>query len=130
MPTISALENARSGMTFERLRLEAAGLNISGANVPIPAGKSGTSWKVAAFTAGSGATNAAPRMDAMSGAEKSVHQPGHPMADADGMVRYPDIDMVEEMTSMMAASRGYEANIRSFNLVRGMMLNALTIGSK
>ena len=61
---------------------------------------------------------------------RTVHDPSNPMADADGMVRYPTVDLVQEMTTLMTASRGYEANVRSFNLLRGMMLRALEIGAK
>ena len=45
-------------------------------------------------------------------------------------MRYPAVDLVQEMTTLMSASRGYEANVRSFNLLRGMMLHALEIGAK
>ncbi|MEX0769867.1 MAG: flagellar basal body rod protein FlgC [Balneolaceae bacterium] len=39
------------------------------------------------------------------------YDPGHPDADENGMVRYPDIDMVEEMTNLVSANRLYEANL-------------------
>ena len=39
------------------------------------------------------------------------YDPDHPDADENGMVKYPDIDMVEEMTSMVSANRLYEANL-------------------
>jgi flagellar basal-body rod protein FlgC len=40
-----------------------------------------------------------------------VHQPGHPDADADGMVSFPNINVVTTMTDLMAASRLYQANV-------------------
>ena len=61
---------------------------------------------------------------------REVYEPGHPMADAAGMVHYPATDVVEEMTSLMTASRSYDANVRSFNLLRSMLLRALEIGAK
>lgn len=39
------------------------------------------------------------------------YDPEHPDADSNGMVKYPDVDMVEEMTRMVSANRLYEANI-------------------
>jgi flagellar basal-body rod protein FlgC len=63
-------------------------------------------------------------------AARELHDPSNPMADAHGNVRYPAVDLVQEMTTLMSASRGYEANVRSFNLLRGMMLHALEIGAK
>ena len=61
---------------------------------------------------------------------REVYDPGHPMAGTDGMVRYPAVDMVQEMTTLMTASRGYEANVRSFNFLRNMLLRAIEIGAK
>lgn len=39
------------------------------------------------------------------------YDPDHPDADENGMVRYPDVNMVEEMTRMVSANRLYEANL-------------------
>lgn len=41
----------------------------------------------------------------------TVHDPGHPDADENGMVRMPNVDLAQEMVTMMAAARAYEANI-------------------
>ena len=51
---------------------------------------------------------------------KMVYEPGHPDADADGMVKYPDINVVEEMASLMTAQRGYEANVTSIDTIKAM----------
>lgn len=45
------------------------------------------------------------------GGEVLVNDPTHPQADENGYVRKPDINIVEEMTGMISASRAYEANI-------------------
>lgn len=45
------------------------------------------------------------------GGEVLVNDPTHPQADANGFVRKPDINVVEEMSGMISASRAYEANI-------------------
>jgi flagellar basal-body rod protein FlgC len=57
-----------------------------------------------------------------------VYEPGHPDADADGMVRYPDINVVEEMANMMTAQRNYEANVATVETVKAMYTKALEIG--
>ena len=59
---------------------------------------------------------------------KMVYEPGHPDADADGMVKYPDINVVEEMTSLMTAQRGYEANVTYIDTIKAMYNKALEIG--
>ncbi len=59
---------------------------------------------------------------------KMVYEPGHPDADADGMVKYPDINVVEEMVNLMTAQRGYEANVTTMETVKAMYNKALEIG--
>ena len=44
------------------------------------------------------------------GEGRIVYQPDHPLADADGNVKYPDIDMAEQMGALIIAQRGYQAN--------------------
>ena len=39
-----------------------------------------------------------------------VYDPSHPQADAEGFVKYPDVDIITEMVDMMSATRAYEAN--------------------
>lgn len=143
------LDVARSGMDHERLRMDAAGRNIAGANVPIAPGKAATQWRIAGAAPAFGSSLDAPRTDGGAAAAaraaatattstigerpadvREVYDPGHPMADAAGIVRYPAVDMVGEMTELMSASRGYEANVRAFNLLRGMLMRALEIGAK
>jgi flagellar basal-body rod protein FlgC len=56
-----------------------------------------------------------------------VHDPDHPDADADGFVKMPDIEIVNEMVDMMAASRAYEANTLAVMTAKEMAKNALDI---
>jgi flagellar basal-body rod protein FlgC len=57
-----------------------------------------------------------------------VHDPTNPLADADGMVRYPDIDMGDQMTQLMIAQRGYEANLSVVDRAKDAYQQALSIG--
>lgn len=59
---------------------------------------------------------------------KRVYEPGHPDADSEGMVAYPDINVVEEMTNLMLAQRDYEANTTTVETVKSMYTKALEIG--
>ena len=45
-----------------------------------------------------------------------VHRPGHPHADAEGYVNFPNINSAEEMVDLVSASRSYEANSAAFRL--------------
>ena len=59
---------------------------------------------------------------------RMVYQPDHPYADADGMVRVPDIDMATQMTNLIIAQRAYSANVNVFERARDTYLRALDIG--
>lgn len=59
---------------------------------------------------------------------RKVHQPGHPLADAEGNVLYPNVNPVEEMTDMLLASRAYSTNVEVLGRVNGMQLELLKLG--
>ena len=56
------------------------------------------------------------------------YEPGHPDANEQGYVAYPNINVMEEMANMISASRSYEANISAFNTAKSMAQKALEIG--
>jgi flagellar basal-body rod protein FlgC len=58
---------------------------------------------------------------------RMVYDPAHPDADANGYVAMPNVNVVEEMTNMIAATRAYEANVTAFNASKGMYMQALQI---
>jgi len=53
--------------------------------------------------------------------------PNHPDADENGMVRYPDIDLIREMTQLVSANRLYEANLSSIEAEKEIIKRALDI---
>lgn len=57
-----------------------------------------------------------------------VYDPQHPLADADGLVRRPDEDLVGQMTTLIVAQRAYSANVTVFERARDAYLRALEIG--
>lgn len=59
---------------------------------------------------------------------REVYEPGHPDANAEGYVMYPNINVVQEMTNMMSANRSYEASVTAFQSMKSMALKALEIG--
>jgi flagellar basal-body rod protein FlgC len=58
---------------------------------------------------------------------KLVYDPSHPDADDKGYVRMPDIEVINEMVDMMAASRAYEANTVAIAAAKKMAKDALDI---
>jgi len=55
------------------------------------------------------------------------HEPGHPAADANGNVKYPNVNSLVEMTDMREAQRSYEANLNVIGATRRMIQRTLDI---
>jgi flagellar basal-body rod protein FlgC len=130
-----------SAMTAEKMRLEAATANLAHMNVAQAPGTTGyqpVTVQVRARQAFSSALHGEvaplPLVEAsmvpQGGAlVRQVHQPGHPDADAQGMVSYPAVDHLREMMTVMAAMRSYEANLAALQSTRTLAVRALDIGS-
>ena len=61
-------------------------------------------------------------------APRKVFDPKHPMADSEGYVSMPNVNIVEEMVNMMSASRSYQSSIEVMNTAKTLLLKTLTIG--
>jgi flagellar basal-body rod protein FlgC len=59
---------------------------------------------------------------------RMVFEPDHPLADAGGYVKYPEIDMSSQMTQMIMAQRGYQANAAVVDRAKATYEAALQIG--
>ena len=57
-----------------------------------------------------------------------VFDPGHPDANKEGYVAYPNVNPVSETVDLMAATRAYEANVQAVNATKRMAEAALSIG--
>jgi flagellar basal-body rod protein FlgC len=61
-------------------------------------------------------------------ASKIVHDPSHPLADARGYVQMADVDLGEQMTSIIMAQRGYQANISAMDRAKQAYQAAIQMG--
>lgn len=59
---------------------------------------------------------------------KTVYNPTHPDANAEGYVSMPNVDITKEMVDLISASRSYEANVTALNASKAMISKALEIG--
>lgn len=59
---------------------------------------------------------------------RRVYEPQHPMADKDGYVAMPNVNVVEEMVNMISASRAYQNNVEAMNTAKTLLLKTLSIG--
>jgi len=63
-----------------------------------------------------------------SGEGRMVYDPTHPLADAEGYVKYPDIDLGDQMTQLLIAQRGYQANLAVVSRATDAYQAALQLG--
>ncbi|MDP1831955.1 MAG: flagellar basal body rod protein FlgC [Geothrix sp.] len=129
------LDIASTGMAAQRLRVQLIASNI--ANSETTRTKEGGPFrrKEAIFQSQdmgfSGAlANAGVRVASIRTSQEPFitrFEPGHPDADADGVVSYPNVNPVEEMVNLTEASRAYEANIAVVRAAKAMAASALEI---
>jgi flagellar basal-body rod protein FlgC len=62
-------------------------------------------------------------------AGRRVYDPKHPLADGEGYVTMPNVNVVDEMVNMISASRSYQTNVEVMNTAKTLLLKTLTLGS-
>lgn len=123
---------AGSGMTAQAQRLNTVASNLANAD-------SATSTTGEAYRAKQVVFESVPLDSGASGVRvkqvvedqtpfKKVYDPKHPLADKDGYVNMPDVNVVDEMVNMLSASRSYQTNVETMNAAKTMLLKTLTIG--
>ena len=125
----SAIGIASTGLTTHRKWLDAISDNIANINTAVsPAAPAFQErYVLVANSADSpGVYVAGTELGSAEG--RLVHQPDHPLADADGYVRYPDIDLGDQMSQLILAQRGYQASAGVVDRARNAYEAALQIG--
>lgn len=124
-----AIGIAGTGLTVHRKWLDAVSDNLANANTARSTDDEAFRAQYVLARAGDDANGVY-----VSGIERGdaegriVHEPDHPLADADGNVRYPDIDLSEQMGSLILAQRGYQVNAAVVDRARESYQAALQIG--
>ena len=134
MSTFGAIGIASTGLTVHRKWLDAVSDNLANINTVRGTDEAAFQEKfVVAEAAGYGndGTGAGVRVRGIelgSAEGRLVHEPNHPLADEEGYVRYPDIDMSSQMTQLIMAQRGYQANAAIVDRAKESYQAALQIG--
>lgn len=141
MDLFGVFDISSAGMSVEQSRLAVAASNL--ANARTSSGVDGTAYQplqavvqatsYASVEAGLAAeslprpvvqsvvpTEAAPRL---------VYDPGHPDADERGFVSMPGVDSLSTMMELISVSRGYEANLRAFDVTRHLLQSTIDMGN-
>jgi len=127
--TFDAIGIAGSGLTLHRQWLDALADNM--ANVNTPTSTNGNAFQARYIAAQEGANGAgvyATGVTLGSAEGRMVFEPNNPLADTEGYVRYPDIDLAEQMGQLIMAQRGYQANAAVVDRAKTTYEAALQIG--
>jgi flagellar basal-body rod protein FlgC len=133
MAMFGAIDTAGSGMRLNRVWIDAVSDNIANINTIRPAGENAFQSRMVIAQAVDYGEAGGVRVGgaAFGNPEGRLrYEPGHPYADAEGMVRYPDIDLADQMSQLMIAQRAYQANVAVVERARGAYESALTLGRR
>jgi flagellar basal-body rod protein FlgC len=124
---------AGSAMTAQSQRLNVVASNLANADSATSVDGKPYRAKQVVFSAtpmgdnGAQGVNVAAVVDDKS-PMKLVYDPSHPMANAQGYVAMPNVNVVDEMVNMISASRAYQNNVEMLNTSKTLLLRTLTIG--
>lgn len=137
MSTFSAIDIGRTGVGFSHQWLDTIAHNIANSNTetapgeepfralrPIARALGGTPFA----ESGSGVVTAGQVRD--EGEAPQAYDPDNPLADEDGMVTKPLVDLGSQMVDMMVAQRGYQANLRTVESAKEAYQAALRLGAQ
>jgi flagellar basal-body rod protein FlgC len=141
MSSFNVFDIAGSGMSAESVRLNTVASNL--ANADSVSGDPAQVYQAkhpvfqAVQALGAAASHTAEQASASvkvlgiannQAAPDARYDPGNPLANTDGYVYSPNVNVVEEMTDMISASRAYQNNVEVMNTARNLMLDTLKLG--
>jgi flagellar basal-body rod protein FlgC len=139
-PLFSTMNTSKSGLVAQRKRLDAIAQNLANIETTRTADGGPYRRKTVSFeevtspliapesesaSQPAGGVVARVREDASPFPE--VYDPSHPDADSEGFVKYPNVDIVTEMTELISATRAFDANATAFNAAKQMARKALEL---
>lgn len=139
MDVFAAMEISASGLAAERERMNVASANLANAQTTRtveggPYKRRDVILEAQAREEGLGVEGPAnfevrvAEVVADQSPPRLEHDPGHPDADENGMVAYPNVNVIEEMVDMITASRAYEAGVSALKSAVSMAETAMSIG--
>ncbi len=137
MSTMSIFQIAGSALTAQSQRMNVAASNM--ANADSVAGPDGQPYKARqvvfqmapspgqAYSQSVGGVRVAGVVESTA-PHRMQYDPKNPLANAEGYVTMPNVDVVAETVNMISASRSYQANVEVINTAKNLMLRTLSIG--
>lgn len=143
MTLFQALQTSGSGLTTYRTWLDAIAMNVANINTVRRTDEAAFQSRFVVAESIPDPDPTGPGDDGASGIGRGVrvreieygdpdgrimYDPQHPLADEQGLVRYPDVDLGREMTDLLVAQRAYQANLAVVERARDAYQAALQIG--
>ena len=146
MNLFTAMEVSASGLSAERVRMNALASNLANARTTRTAGGGGVYRRIdpvfqaipieervnevqRGSTRGGVYLVEVPFIRQDQSEPQLIYDPDHPDADARGYVQLPNVNVVEEMVNLITASRSYEAGVTVMQTLKSMAQSALSIGA-
>jgi flagellar basal-body rod protein FlgC len=132
MSTFDTLRIGGSSLFVHRKWMDAVADNMANINTVNAPGEDAFQERMVVAEAvqyGSGQGGVRVAGTALGSAEgRMVYEPNNPLADDEGYVRYPDIDLGDQMTQLLMAQRGYQANLATIRSATEAYQQALQLG--
>lgn len=136
MSSFKVFEISGSGMAAQSLRLNTVASNLANANSVSGDPNSVYRARHPVFEAvrsalGNDASGAAVRVRGITESDAPAlarYEPGNPLANAEGYVFAPNVNVVEQMVDMISASRSFQSNVEVMNASKEMLLSTLRLG--
>jgi len=133
MSMFNVFQIAGSALTAQSVRLNATSSNLANADSVVSADGQPYRAKQVVFTASPVAGQEAVGVQVRQVVEdasppRMVYEPKNPLANGQGYVSFPNVNVVEEMVNMISASRAYQANVEMMNNAKQLILKTLAIG--
>jgi flagellar basal-body rod protein FlgC len=123
---------AGSAMAAQSVRLNTIASNLANADTAAPSEDKAYRARKPVFAAvmENDAGGRVQVLDVVQSADpvRKVYEPGNPLADAEGMVVYSNVNSVAEMADMMSASRAFETNVEVLGRIKSMQQSLLKLG--
>ena len=128
MSMFGAMNTATSGVRLGRTWMDTISNNVANVNTVRPAGEEPYRAQQVVARANGGAGVSVAGIVEDGGVPEVAYDPDNPLADAEGYVTRPKVDLGQEMTNMLMATRLYQANISVMQQARDAYTTALQIG--
>ena len=137
MSLFTVFQVSSSAMTAQSMRLNAVASNLANADSVVSADGKPYRAKQVVFEAtpmgNTGELSKGVRVRQVvddASPPRMVYDPKNPVADEKGYVAFPNVNVVEEMTNMISASRAYQTNVEVMNTAKSLLLRTLQIGQQ